>query len=211
MAGVDEAHSPHDRAAEGHHEMVAQPHSDGEGPVAEAELLAAEMSSDEQPLGSLGRRFNRRSPFYIGLTASAGVAVTYGVVRVLVSLSEMLVLIGVAFFLALGLEPAVSWFVNRGLRRWLATTLVFVIFLAAMGAFVAAAIPPLAQQAGDLIHQVPHYLQQAPRTTPRPSAGSMTDSISNSGSPTRSTVRADQPSTRRSAREPRSLERWLTF
>ena len=141
--------------------MVAQPHSDGEGPVAEAELLAAEMSSDEQPLGSLGRRFNRRSPFYIGLTASAGVAVTYGVVRVLVSLSEMLVLIGVAFFLALGLEPAVSWFVNRGLRRWLATTLVFVIFLAAMGAFVAAAIPPLAQQAGDLIHQVPHYLQQA--------------------------------------------------
>ena len=144
MAGVDEAHSPHDRAAEGHHEMVAQPHSDGEGPVAEAELLAAEMSSDEQPLGSLGRRFNRRSPFYIGLTASAGVAVTYGVVRVLVSLSEMLVLIGVAFFLALGLEPAVSWFVNRGLRRWLATTLVFVIFLAAMGAFVAAAIPPLA-------------------------------------------------------------------
>ena len=161
MAGVDEAHSPHDRAAEGHHEMVAQPHSDGEGPVAEAELLAAEMSSDEQPLGSLGRRFNRRSPFYIGLTASAGVAVTYGVVRVLVSLSEMLVLIGVAFFLALGLEPAVSWFVNRGLRRWLATTLVFVIFLAAMGAFVAAAIPPLTQQAGDLIRQVPHYIQQA--------------------------------------------------
>jgi predicted PurR-regulated permease PerM len=159
MAGVDEA--PHHRAAEGHHEMVAQPHSDEEGPVAEAEILAAEMSSDEQPLGSLGRRFNRRSPFYIGLTASAGVAVTYGVVRVLVSLSEMLVLIGVAFFLALGLEPAVSWFVNRGLRRWLATTLVFVIFLAAMGAFVAAAIPPLAQQAGDLIHQVPHYLQQA--------------------------------------------------
>ncbi|HXL60141.1 MAG TPA: AI-2E family transporter [Mycobacterium sp.] len=140
--------------------MVAQPHSDEEGPVAEAEILAAKMSSDEQPLGSLGRRFNRRSPFYIGLTASAGVAVTYGMVRVLALLSSMLVLIGVAFFLALGLEPAASWFVNRGLRRWLATTLVFVIFLAALGAFVAAAIPPLAQQAGDLVQQVPHYLQQ---------------------------------------------------
>ena len=210
MAGVDEAHSPHDRAAEGHHEMVAQPHSDEEGPVAEAELLAAEMSSDEQPLGSLGRRFNRRSPFYIGLTASAGVAVTYGVVRVLVSLSEMLVLIGVAFFLALGLEPAVSWFVNRGLRRWLATTLVFVIFLAAMGAFVAAAIPRLPSKPGISFTRC-RITFSKPRTTPRPSAGSMTDSISNSGSPTRSTVRADQPSTRRSAREPRSLERWLTF
>jgi len=162
MAGVHEGQSPAEgRAAEGHHNMVAQPHSDAEGPVAEAEMLAAQMSSDEQPLGSLGRRFNRRSPFYIGLTASAGVAVTFAMVRVLALLSSMLVLIGVAFFLALGLEPAASWFVNRGLRRWLATTLVFVIFLAALGAFVAAAIPPLAQQAGDLIHQVPHYLQQA--------------------------------------------------
>src|SRR6202790_2908766 len=108
------------------------------------------MSSDEQPLGSLGRRFNRRSPFYIGLTASAGVAVTYGMVRVLALLSSMLVLIGVAFFLALGLEPAASWFVNRGLRRWLATTLVFVIFLAALGAFVAGAIPPPAPPDGGL-------------------------------------------------------------
>jgi predicted PurR-regulated permease PerM len=162
MAGVHQHQSPaHNRAAEGHHDMIAQPHADEEGPVAEAEILAAEMSSDEQPLGSLGRRFNRRTPFYIGLTASAGVAVTYGMVRVLASLSSMLVLIGVALFLAIGLEPAASWFVNRGLRRWLATTLVFVVFLGAMGAFVAAAIPPLAQQAGDLIYQVPHYLQQA--------------------------------------------------
>jgi predicted PurR-regulated permease PerM len=162
MADVDEDQSPqHDQAAEGHHDLVAQPHSDQEGPVAEAEVLAAEMRSDEQPLGTLGRRFDRRSPFYIGLAASAGVAVTYGAVRLLASLSAMLVLIGMAFFLALGLEPAASWFVKHGLPRWAATTLVFVIFLAAMGAFVAAAIPPLAQQATELIHQVPHYLQQA--------------------------------------------------
>ena len=163
MTGVDEDQSSAapDRAAEAHHPLVAQPHSGEEGPIAEAEILAAEMSSDDLPLGSLGRRFNRRSPFYIGLTASAGVAVTYGMVRVLGSLSSVLVLIGMAFFLATGLEPAVSWFVNRGLRRWLATTLVFVVFLAAMGGFVAAAIPPLAQQAEDLIHQVPTYLQQA--------------------------------------------------
>ncbi|MGO9067597.1 AI-2E family transporter [Mycobacterium sp.] len=86
---------------------------------------------------------------------------TYGIVRVLGSLSSVLILIGVAFFLAIGLEPAASWFVNRGLPRWLATTLVFVVFLAAMGGFVAAAIPPLVQQAEDLVHQVPNYLQQA--------------------------------------------------
>src|ERR1700722_14518899 len=162
MTGVHEPQTPaQNRAAEGHHDMVAQPHSDEEGTVAEAEILAAEMSSDEQPLGSLGRRFNRRSPFYIALTASAGVAVTSGMGRILGSWSSMLVLIGVAFFLALGLEPVASWLVNHGLRRWMATTLVFVVFFAVTGAFVAAAIAPLAQQAGDFIHQVPQYLQQA--------------------------------------------------
>ncbi len=88
-------------------------------------------------------------------------AVTYGAVRVLESVSSILLLIGVAFFLALGLEPAASWFVNRKLPRWAATTLVFVIFLALLGAFVAAAIPPLTQQAGELINQAPHYIQQA--------------------------------------------------
>ena len=100
------------------------------------------------------------APFFVGMTAAAGVAVTYGAVRVLASMSSILVLIGVAFFLALGLEPAASWFVNRKMPRWAAITLVFAIFLASLGAFVGAAIPPLVEQAGDLIHQAPHYIQQ---------------------------------------------------
>jgi len=162
MAAVDNNLTTGDRAVEAHHDLVAQPHSEHqEGPVAEAEVTAAEMSSDDQPLGTPGRRFDRRSPFFVGFAAAAGVAVTYGVVRVLESMSSVLVLIGVAFFLALGLEPAASWFVNHKLPRWAATTLVLVIFLALLGAFVGAAIPPLAEQAGELIKQAPHYMQQA--------------------------------------------------
>jgi predicted PurR-regulated permease PerM len=162
MAAVDNNLTTGDRAVEAHHDLVAQPHSDHqEGPVAEAEVTAAEMSSDDQPLGTPGRRFDRRSPFFVGSAAAAGVAVTYGVVRVLESMSSVLILIGVAFFLALGLEPAASWFVKRRLPRWAATTLVLVIFLTLLGAFVGAAIPPLAEQAGELIKQAPHYMQQA--------------------------------------------------
>nr|WP_240962731.1 AI-2E family transporter [Antrihabitans stalactiti] len=141
--------------------MVAQPHTDEEGPVAEAEQLAAELSSPEQPLGTPGPRFNPRSPFFIGLAASAGVAVTYGAVHLLVTVSSTLVLIGLAFFLALGLEPVVSWLVNRSLPRWAAVTVVFVLALAMVAGFVAAAIPPLAEQAKQLIDQAPNYMQQA--------------------------------------------------
>lgn len=148
-------------AEDGHHDLVGQPHNEDEGPVAQAELRAAELSTEDLPLGAPGRRFDRRSPFFVGLTASAGVAVTYGAVQVLASLSSVLVLIGVAFFLALGLEPAASWFVNRGLPRWAATTVVFAIFLSLMGGFVAAAIPPLSEQASQLIREAPRYVQQA--------------------------------------------------
>lgn len=160
MAAVNNELVTEGRDAELDRDLVAQPHQQ-QGPVAEAETAAAQMSSDERPLGRLGRRFDRRSPFFVGMTAAAGVAVTYGAVRVVESMASILVLIGVAFFLALGLEPAASWFVNHKLPRWAATTLVFAIFLALLGAFVGAAIPPLTQQAAELIHQAPHYIQQA--------------------------------------------------
>ena len=155
---MTEASEPRD---EGHHDMVGQPHTNEEGPVAEAEQLAAELSSPEQPLGTPGPRFNTRSPFFVGLAASAGVAVTYGAVHLLVTVSSTLVLIGLAFFLALGLEPVVSWLVNRSLPRWAAVTVVFALALAMVAGFIAAAIPPLAEQAKQLIDQAPNYMQHA--------------------------------------------------
>ena len=148
-------------ADDGHNDLVAQPHTPDEGPVAEAEIQAAEMTSPEQPLGEPGKKFDRRSPFFIGLAGSAGVALTYGVVHLLASLSSILTVIGVAFFLALGLEPVVSWLVNRGLPRWLATALVFVVFVAGIATFAAAAFPPLFAQITDLVNRAPLYLQQA--------------------------------------------------
>lgn len=151
----------HGVAGQAHHRLVGQPHSEDEGPVAEAETLAAQMRSDEHPLGPRGQRIDRRSPFYLGLVASAGVAVTYGLVCALGATSSVLALIGLALFFALGLEPAASWLVNRNLPRWAAVTLVAGVVLTLLAGSVAAAIPPLAQQARELIEQAPHYLQQA--------------------------------------------------
>ena len=79
----------------------------------------------------------------VGLTASAGVAVTYGAVRILGLASSVLVLIGVALFFALGAEPAVSWLVRRKLPRWAAVTIVAVVVFAVLAASLAAAVPLL--------------------------------------------------------------------
>ncbi|MGO9352452.1 MAG: AI-2E family transporter, partial [Mycobacterium sp.] len=84
---------------------------------------------------------------------------TYGVVRVLGSASSVLVLIGAALFFALGLEPAVSGLVNRKLPRWAAVSLVVVVVFGVLAGAVAAAIPPLVQEARKFIEHAPHYLQ----------------------------------------------------
>jgi len=93
--------------------------------------------------------------------ASAGVAVTYGLVRLLGSASGALVLIGAALFFALGLEPAVSGLVNRRLPRWAAVSLVLVVVFGVLAGAVASAIPPLVQEVRLFVEQLPHYLQQA--------------------------------------------------
>jgi predicted PurR-regulated permease PerM len=162
MADAGQGDGPdRDLAGQGHHHLVGQPHGEDEGPIADAEISAARMRSADHPLGPRGRRFDRRSPFYVGLVASAGVATIYGAVRVLGSISSVLLLIGVALFFALGLEPAASWLVNHRLPRWVAVTVVVAVTFTLFAGSFAAAIPPLAQQAREFIDQAPHYLQQA--------------------------------------------------
>jgi predicted PurR-regulated permease PerM len=94
------------------------------------------------------------------MTAAAGVAVTYMVLRGLFLVSSMLLLIGVAFVVSLGLEPAVSWLTSRRLPRWAAVSFVLVAALAVVAGSLAAAISPLVEQARQFIDLAPHYIQQ---------------------------------------------------
>jgi predicted PurR-regulated permease PerM len=151
----------HGLAERGHHPRLARPHGDDEAAILAAEHTAAQLRSAGQPFGAPGERFDRGSPFYLGVMLSAGVAVTYGAVRVLGSASAVLVLVGAAMFFALGLEPAVSELVNRRLPRWAAVTVVVVVVFGVLVAAVAAAIPPLGEEARHFIEQAPHYLQEA--------------------------------------------------
>jgi predicted PurR-regulated permease PerM len=154
--------SPPEPAADGHHDLIGQPHDEElEGPVAQAEAEAAQISESDQPFGSIGERFDRKSPFLIGMAAAAGVAVTYGLMLMLVSLRDVLILIGLALFIAIGLEPLVSWLVGRRLPRWLAVTVVFVAVFGAVGGFLTAAIPVIVEQTTQLVAKVPDYVRQA--------------------------------------------------
>ena len=101
---------------------------------------------------------NRRSPFFIGMAAAAGVAVTFGLVELTIRARSVLVLIGLALFIAAGLDPAVGWLTRHGVRRWAAVILTLLAVTAAVGAFLAAAIPPLAAQTTALVAELPRYM-----------------------------------------------------
>jgi predicted PurR-regulated permease PerM len=135
------------------HALAPQPHTEGEGPHA----ATAELSTVPR---ALGRPLNHRSPFFIGLSAAAGVAVTLGVVEMIITVRDVLVLIGLALFLAIGLEPAVSVLSGHKFPRWAAVITVLVTGLAVVGGFLAAAIPPLVGQATLFVTQVPTMLSR---------------------------------------------------
>ena len=143
------------------HDAVGQPHdAAAEGPVAAAEEEADRRSTPQHPMGRLGPRFDRRSPFLIAVTASVGVAVTYGAIELLALAGHVLVLIGVALFLAVGMDPAVSWLVTKRLPRWSAVLTVLLIVVGAVAGFVLAAVPAISGQVRQLVDAVPGYVQQ---------------------------------------------------
>jgi predicted PurR-regulated permease PerM len=125
----------------------------------EAEARAAELRTAEEPLGRPGRPLNSRSPFMIGLFASAGVAVTALVVELVIVAKDVLVLMGLALVIAIGLEPAVAWLGRRRVPRWAGVTVVILAVLGAFGGFLSIAIPQIVTQATTFATQVPTILQ----------------------------------------------------
>jgi predicted PurR-regulated permease PerM len=119
---------------------------------------AAAIAEETGGLGRLGRPMNRRSPFFVGMAAAAGVAVTYGLVELLIRARSVLVLIGLALFIAAGLDPAVNWLTRRRLPRWSAVIVILLIVAAVVAGFLAAAVPPLTAQVTALVHELPHYV-----------------------------------------------------
>jgi predicted PurR-regulated permease PerM len=118
-----------------------------------------EAVGDDGEFGSPGRRFDRRSPFWIGLLGGLGVGVAYVLAWSISSAREVLLLIALSFFIALGLEPVVALLHRHRLPRGLAVLIVCLGTLAVVGGFLAIAIPPLVDQINNLINNAPHYLQ----------------------------------------------------
>jgi hypothetical protein len=107
-------------------------------PAERAEPSAAEG----RPFGRPGRPFDRGSPFFIGMAGAAGVAVTYGLIQLVLAARSVLVLTGLALFIAIGLDPAVRWLARRRLPLWVAVTLIAMVVLGLVVGFLDHSVAP---------------------------------------------------------------------
>ncbi|WP_372338809.1 AI-2E family transporter [Actinoplanes sp. RD1] len=132
----------------------------------EAPAAASEPGGEAVVTGQFGRPgppLSRRNPFLIGLTGGLGVIVAYVIFLGIRNAASILVLIFVALFLAIGLNPAVLRLQKWHFPRWLAVTVVALTVVALLGGGIVALIPPVITQTGQLVENVPGFIESLQR------------------------------------------------
>jgi predicted PurR-regulated permease PerM len=129
-------------------------------PVLDPEVRAEEAGVDAaNPLGRPGLPLNRRSPFRIGFAGALGVGAAYLLYQAIVSAKSVLVLVIVAAFLAIGLNPVVSRLERTGMRRGMAVGIVFLGVVAFFVLFGYAVLPPVVTQIANFVEALPGYIR----------------------------------------------------
>ncbi len=123
---------------------------------ARAEAQAGVTS--DTAFGEVGRPFDRRGPFFVGFLGALGVACAAALAYTVVAGGQVLVLIGLSFFIAVGLDPVVLWLYRRGIARWGSVALVVLLVLGGVLGLLVLAVPLVSEQASNLSSELPHYL-----------------------------------------------------
>ncbi len=113
------------------------------------------LMAPSAPPGSSPPAWLPRATLTVGLMVLGLVAAVWMAGR----LQGLVVMVFVAFFVSVGLEPAVQFLARHGWRRAPATAVVFAVAGVAVGGFVAALVPVFVSQAAGLVDNLPRYLR----------------------------------------------------
>lgn len=107
-------------------------------------------------------------PFYLGFLGALGALTAWWLFGLLLSISSILVMVGVAFFLAAGLNPLVEWVMRRRIRgrrigRGWAVVAVITLVIVVLALFVAAIAPIISEQIALITREAPGWLDQLQR------------------------------------------------
>ena len=117
-------------------------------------------SAGADAYGPLGQPLKRHSPFYIGFFGAAGALLAIWLGQQILSISSILILIVVAMFIAVGLNPLVEFFMRRGLKRTWSLLVVIAAVLISVGLFVLAIVPVISDQVATIADRAPDWFNQ---------------------------------------------------
>ena len=109
--------------------------------------------------GKAGNPVSTSNPFYFGFMVTAGALIAFTLLQALASASAVFILIIISLFLAAGLNPAVLFFQNRGLKRGASVGAVMGLVLLFVAVFIAIAAPPLIDQGNQLVNNAPQLVK----------------------------------------------------
>src|SRR4051812_7989988 len=100
-----------------------------------------------------------QNAFRLGLIGTLGAGLGVLILMSIVSLATILTYIGAALFLALGIEPVISFLERHGFKRWLALLVTMVVLLAAIAGLVWAIVPVIVDQSSQAIEGITKWVQ----------------------------------------------------
>ena len=100
-----------------------------------------------------------QNAFRIGLLGTLGVGVGLLIITSIANLSTIITYIGAALFLALGLDPAISWLERRGLPRWAAILIVMTGVGLLVAALILAVAPIIVEQVSQFVEEIPRIVE----------------------------------------------------
>lgn len=91
----------------------------------------------------------------VGLLGTLGVGIGLAILGAVSALGTVFVYIGVAFFIALALEPLIKWATRHGIRRWMAALALVIVGAALVAVAAIAIVPTVTAQVAHLIANGP--------------------------------------------------------
>lgn len=103
-------------------------------------------------------RLLRSTPFRLGFFGAAGVLLAIGIALALMQVLNIIILVVMSLFLALGLSPAVDWLTDRRMPRPLAVLIILLLAAGVIALGITALVPVLSEQVQTLIANVPYWM-----------------------------------------------------
>ena len=121
--------------------------------------VGRKKTKSPENLGVAGASFDRGHPFYFGFVATAGAALSLTLLRALAGASQVFVLIVISMFFAAGLNPAVTYFQSKRMKRGIAVMIVITLVIAFVALCLWVIVPPFVDQVNNFIVNAPSMLE----------------------------------------------------